>query len=391
MNCPVNPAVQTGLENCLKTPPSALRDSRFGLLMNQASVDRDCRYACDLLARKFPGQLVKLFSPQHGLWGEQQANMIESPHGHYAPLGIPVYSLYSETRRPTKEMLADIDFLVIDLQDVGTRVYTFVWTMLECLRACAEHQVSVIVLDRPNPLGGMIAEGPMLEAEYRSFVGGHDIPLRHALTIGELAKLFNAEEGINADLTIVPMTGWKRAMLFTDTGLPWIPPSPNMPRLETAVLYPGQVLLEGTNLSEGRGTTTPFEIVGAPWLDQHKFHAAVTRFQLPGVNLLPVRFRPTFDKWMNQPCGGLAIHVTQPDAVRSVAMTMAIVAAAAQLGGEHFRWLDPPYEYDHIHQPIDILFGNDQLRLYDMGPEFGELPRISANGWFERCKRFLLY
>ncbi|MEO1982128.1 MAG: DUF1343 domain-containing protein, partial [Fuerstiella sp.] len=242
--------IRTGLDNFLAAPPPAVRGVRLGLLMNQASVNHEFRYACDLLDEKLPGQLRVLFSPQHGFWGEQQANMIESPDTRYAPLDLPVHSLYAETRRPADSMLADIDCLVIDLQDVGTRVYTFVWTMLECLHACARNHVRVVVLDRPNPLGGAVVEGPMLENSFRSFVGGSEIPLRHGLTIGELAQLLNTEEHIGAELTVVPMSGWDRSMLFPNTGLPWVPPSPNMPRWQTAVLYPGQVLLEGTSLSE---------------------------------------------------------------------------------------------------------------------------------------------
>lgn len=223
--------------------------------MNQASVNHDFRYACDLLDQRFPGQLRVLLSPQHGFWGEQQANMVESAHTQYAPLNLPVFSLYAESRRPTDIMLTDIDCLVIDLQDVGTRVYTFIWTMLECLRGCAQNNVRVVVLDRPNPLGGEVVEGPVLDNSFRSFVGGSEIPLRHGLTIGELAQLLNTEEHIDAELTVVPMSGWDRSMLFPQTGLSWVPPSPNMPRWQTALLYPGQVLLEGTSLSEGRGTT----------------------------------------------------------------------------------------------------------------------------------------
>ena len=238
--------IRTGLDNFLATPPPALQGARLGLLMNQASVNHKFRYACDLLAERLPGQLRVLFSPQHGLWGEQQANMVESPHTQYVPLNLPVHSLYAETRRPTASMLADIDCLVIDLQDVGTRVYTFVWTMLECLHACAQNNVRVVVLDRPNPLGGEIVEGPMLENSFRSFVGGSEIPLRHGLTVGELAQLLNTEEHIDTELAVIPMSGWDRSMLYNQTGLAWVPPSPNMPRWQTALLYPGQVLLEGT-------------------------------------------------------------------------------------------------------------------------------------------------
>lgn len=389
--------VKTGLDNFLANPPRCIEEARLGLLMNQASVDAQFRYSCDQLAERFAGQLRVLFSPQHGLWGEQQANMIESPDTRYAPLNLPVYSLYSETRRPTDEMLADIDCLVIDLQDVGTRVYTFIWTILECLRACAERNVSVVVLDRPNPLGGLVVEGPMLQKDFRSFVGGSEIPLRHGLTMGELAQLFNSEEQICADLQVVPMNGWNRSMLFSDTGLSWVAPSPNMPRFQTALLYPGQVLLEGTGLSEGRGTTLPFEIVGAPFLDADRLAADVRRFEHPGIGLQPIRFLPTFDKWKNQSCGGLAIHVLEPQMIRSVQLTIAIIAAATRQAPEEFAWLKPPYEYETVISPIDILFGSSDLRMSLRDDEWlsreklHDLTDFDSAAWQERIAPHLLY
>lgn len=354
--------VQTGLERCLADPPPLLHSARFGLLMNQASVDHRCRYACDLLAERFPGRLRALFSPQHGLWCEQQANMIESPHGCYPPLDLPLFSLYADSRRPAPEMLDGLDCLLVDLQDVGTRIYTFIWTMLECLHACAAAGVAVIVLDRPNPLGGRIVEGPLLNPEFRSFVGNHPIPMRHALTLGELAGLFIRELAIDCELHVVPLTGWRREMLFADTGLPWLPPSPNMPRLETTLVYPGQVLLEGTSLSEGRGTTLPFEIAGAPGIDPWELIREMERFEFPGLHLRPARFIPTFDKHHGQTCGGVALHITQPSAVGSFPLSLALIDAARRLFPDEFRWLPPPYEYESHRPPIDILYGSDRLR-----------------------------
>jgi uncharacterized protein YbbC (DUF1343 family) len=360
MNSPSR--IRVGLERCLDEPPPPLHGARFGLVMNQASVDHNLRYACDVLAERLPGQLAAIFSPQHGLWGEQQANMIESRHVTYEPLDLPVYSLYSETRRPTAEMLQGLDCLVLDLQDVGTRVYTFVWTMLECLRACAEAGLPLVLFDRPNPIGGEVVEGPVLNASFRSFVGNAAIPLRHGLTLGELARLFNAEERINADLHVVPMEGWRRSMLWPDTGRTWVWPSPNMQRFETAVVYPGQVLLEGTNISEGRGTTLPFEVAGAPYLNPHEFVRELERFEHPGLRLRPLRFLPTFDKWLGKSCGGVALQVVDPPSVRSVATTVALIAAARSLAPKIYRWLPPPYEYEYVKPPIDILFGSAQLR-----------------------------
>jgi uncharacterized protein YbbC (DUF1343 family) len=389
--------VQTGLERCLADPPAILRGARFGLLMNQASVNRQFRYACDVLNKEFPGQLAAIFSPQHGLWGEEQANMIESPHSRYEPLGLPIHSLYSETRRPTADMLRGLDVLVIDLQDVGTRVYTFVWTVQQCLIACAAADVAVIVLDRPNPLGGRIVEGPLLEPGHESFVGGASIPLRHGLTLGELARLLNAEQRIGANLHVVAMTGWRREMLFNQTALPWVSPSPNMPRVSTALLYPGQVLLEGTNLSEGRGTTFPFEVVGAPFIDLQALINELRDVELPGLSLRPIRFVPTFDKYQGQRCGGVALHVTEPANVRSVQTTLHILAAINRLWPKDFAWLPPPYEYEREKMPIDILFGSPRLRgaLRSESPPphatITALARLDESAWRERGRPFLLY
>ncbi|MCI0358964.1 MAG: DUF1343 domain-containing protein [Planctomycetaceae bacterium] len=397
--------------------------------MNQASVDSRPRYACDLLAAAFPDQLKALFSPQHGLWGEEQANMIESAHSRYEPLDLPVYSLYSETRRPTPAMLRGLDCLVVDLQDVGTRVYTFIWTVQQCLLACAAAGVRVVILDRPNPLGGHIVEGPMLDPPYQSFVGGWPIPLRHGLTLGELALLINDEQQIGGKIDVVPMEGWRREMLWSDlspvgqasrlsrpagqasptnsepqdkrdacpTSRPWIWPSPNMPRVETALLYPGQVLLEGTNVSEGRGTTLPFEVAGAPFIDPHRLVAELEQYDHPGLTLRPIRFVPTFDKWQGQPCGGGAFHIIDPRAVRSVATSVALLAAARKLYPRDFAWLPPPYEYEHINLPIDILFGSPRLRerLANSEPlvpaEIGELTAFDQAAWHRRTTRFRLY
>jgi len=354
--------VKIGLERILEQAPGFLQGQRLGLLMNQASVDNQFRLACDLMAEKFPGQLKCLFSPQHGIWGEQQANMIETAHGEYRALGIPIYSLYSETRRPSASMLDEIDQLVIDLQDVGTRVYTFVWTMLEVLKACAEAGKSVVILDRPNPLGGVVVEGKTLDRSFTSFVGGASIPLRHGLTMAELASLFRAEFDLNVELHLVPMQGWKREWLFGQTGRRWLWPSPNMPSLATALVYPGQVLLEGVNLSEGRGTTRPFEIAGGPFVVTDQWLSLLKRFPLEGVRFLPTRFRPTFDKWQGIGCQGIDIQVTDLYRFRSVAMTTALIATAARLFPD-FQWLSPPYEYELQKPPIDILYGSDRLRL----------------------------
>jgi uncharacterized protein YbbC (DUF1343 family) len=388
---------QTGLDRCVADPPSALRGARLGLLMNQASVDGSFRYACDLLAAKFPGQLAAIFSPQHGLWCEEQANMIESGHSRYEPLDLPIYSLYSETRQPTAEMLAGLDCFVIDLQDVGTRVYTFAWTVHNCLKACAAAKIPVVILDRPNPIGGNIAEGPLLAPGFESFVGQASIPLRHGLTLGELALLLNTEQQIGASLEVVSMSGWSRGMHFDETGRAWVPPSPNMQRTTTATLYPGQVLLEGTNLSEGRGTTIPFELIGAPFIDPHELAHSLTTADLPGLTLRPLRFVPTFDKFQGERCGGIAIHITDAQAVRSVTATVQILAAIHHLYPAQFAWLPPPYEYEREKMPIDILFGSSRLReVFESesnrsAATIKELVYLDEAAWWRRVSPYMLY
>jgi uncharacterized protein YbbC (DUF1343 family) len=416
-----HPAVSIGLDECAANPPAVLCGGRVGLLMNQASVDSRFRYAFDVLAESKAVRLGAIFSPQHGLWGEEQANMIETPHGRHPPLaGVPFYSLYSETRRPTAEMLRGLDALVIDLQDVGTRIYTYIWTVTHCLEACAAQGLPVVILDRPNPLGGVVIEGPPLDPEYASFVGRAPIPMRHALTIGELASHLNSSMHVSADLTVVPMGGWRRDMLWPETGLTWVPPSPNLPTFASALVYPGQVLLEGTNLSEGRGTTTPFEIVGAPFIEPFRLADALneqvssapadagtrtraacdTRAGLAGAVFRPIRFRPTFDKWAGESFGGVFLHVTDARSFRPYATTLHILAAVKRLWPREFAWRPPSYEYESVHMPIDILSGSSQLREWlDAPPRETPIPQAlvrdsdATDGpqWMGRVADHLLY
>ncbi len=392
-----NKHITIGLEACIQQRPAVLETARFGLLMNRASVTHDLHHACDVLADAYPGQLTALFSPQHGLWGEAQANMIESPHARHARLGIPIHSLYSETRRPTPDMLRGLDCFVVDLQDVGTRVYTFIWTVQQCLIACAEANVPVLILDRPNPLGGRLVEGACLEPNFRSFVGGACIPMRHGLTIGELALLINDELDINASLDVVPMHRWQRDNLFDALGRTWIAPSPNLPRFEAALTYPGQVLLEGTNLSEGRGTTQPFEVVGAPFLNPEELCETANNLKLPGVRFLPTWFRPTFDKWRNESCGGVSLHVTDARTFRPYRTAVDLLAAIRQSHPRQFTWIDPPYEYETVKPPIDIISGSAKLRetldraaTFD-GTTLDELSDACEAEWWDRVRGYLLY
>jgi uncharacterized protein YbbC (DUF1343 family) len=292
-----------------------------------------------------------------------QDNMVETGHGQDVRRRVPIYSLYSETREPTADMLRDVDTLVIDLQDVGTRIYTYIYTMANCLVAARRHGLDVIVCDRPNPIGGTGVEGPMLEPGFESFVGEFPIPMRHGMTIGELARLFNEQFGIGAHLTVIEMAGWRREMCWDDTGLSWVMPSPNMPTLDTAIVYPGGVLFEGTQLSEGRGTTKPFELLGAPWIDAEPFAARLNALRIDGAWFRPTVFEPTFHKHARQACGGCQIHVTDRELFRPVLAGVAVMGEFHRTAPARFAWRQPPYEYVHDRMPIDILAGSDRLRL----------------------------
>ena len=356
-----------GLEVLARSRPRWLKDRRVGLLMHHASVTRILVSARDVLHRLCGARLTALFGPQHGIAGEQQDNMVESPHTTDGRLGIPVFSLYSETRSPTPAMLDHIDTLVVDLQDVGTRVYTFEWTTALALEACAAAGKSVVVLDRPNPLGGIMVEGNRIRPGYESFVGLYPVPMRHGLTLGEMALLVNERlpertRAPRCDLTVVPMEGWRRRMRFADTGLPWVLPSPNMPTCETAAVYPGQVLLEGTNLSEGRGTTRPFEVWGAPYLDTVALRARFEKRRLPGCVLRDHDFQPTFHKWQGEVCRGFQIHVTDPERYLPYVTTLALLQDVVALHRDRFAWKQPPYEYVTDRLPIDVLTGDPRVR-----------------------------
>ncbi len=335
---------------------------RVGLLSNPASLDAGRRHVVDVAAAAPEVRLAALFGPQHGFRSDVQDNMIETGHARHPRLGVPVYSLYGETRAPTPAMLSEIDVLVVDLQDVGTRVYTYVHTMTNCLQACAAADVPVVVCDRPNPVGGTAVEGPMLRPGFESFVGQFPVPLRHGLTIGELARLCNETFGLGASVEVLPLDGWRRDAYHDETGLPWVLPSPNVPTLDSAVVYPGMVLFEGTNLSEGRGTTRPFELAGAPWLDAHRVAEAMNGLELPGAWFRPAEFQPTFQKHAGETCGGCQIHVADRAAFRPVLTAVALLQVCRRLDPDRFAWREPPYEYEEVIPPIDILSGSDALR-----------------------------
>ena len=336
--------------------------------------------------------VTALFGPQHGFRSDVQDNMIETPHSALdAPAGpgskkrIPLYSLYSETREPTGEMLRDVDTLVIDLQDIGTRIYTYMYTMANCMRAARKAGIKVIVCDRPNPIGGVEVEGITLEPGNESFVGQFPIPTRHGLTMGELARLFNEHFAIGADLEVVTMSGWERPMYWDDTRLPWVMPSPNIPTLDSAIAFPGTVHIEGTNASEGRGTTRPFEIVGAPWVRAEAFAAALNERRLPGVYFRPMVFEPTFQKHARIACGGCQIHVLDRLAFKPVLTGVAIIDALRAADPAAFAWKRPPYEYEHDKEPIDVIAGSPSFRR---AIDAGERAEQIAERWMPTAQRF---
>lgn len=352
--------ISLGLERLLQDPPACLRGKRLGLLCNQASTDHRRRHARDLVRERFGTRLSCLFSPQHGFFADKQDNMIESGHMTDPGTGLPLFSLYGEVRKPTPAMLEHCDVLLVDLVDVGTRVYTFLYTVAYCMEAAAEQGKQVVVLDRPNPVGGLALEGNLLQPTCRSFVGLYPIPMRHGLTLGELALMIKGEYGVDCDLEVIPMVGWRRQMFFADTGLPWIFPSPNMPSPQTALVYPGQVIWEGTNISEGRGTTLPFELFGAPFWRHDELLAELAATPLPGCYLRPLVFEPVAGKWAGEPCVGFQLHVTDPVSFRPYRTTLALLQATARRHRE-FALKSPPYEYEYEKTPIDLILGDESI------------------------------
>jgi len=351
-----------GIEKLLKEKIDLIRGRRVGLVCNQASVMPDLSHVADVMAANGDVQLTTLFGPQHGIRGDVQDNMIETPHTIDERTGKPVYSLYSETREPTEEMVSNVDDIVFDMQDVGCRIYTFAYTMANCMRAAKKFGKRVIVCDRPNPIGGTAVEGNVTESAFISFVGQFEIPTRHGMTLGELAKLFNEHFGIGCELEVVTMDGWDREMYFDETGLPWVLPSPNMPTFETAVVFPATVHVEGTELSEGRGTTKPFELNGAPFIDPYVWAGELEKFGFEGVAFRPCFFQPTFQKWAGQTCGGVQIHVTDRESFTPVIVGIAMIKTAHDLYTELFQWKQSAYEYVFDKNPFDVVCGTDQIR-----------------------------
>lgn len=386
--------VKTGLENLIDHPLGELKNKRLGLLCNPASVNSDLIHASILIDRQFEGQLAALFSPQHGFYADKQDNMIESDHIVEPELKIPVFSLYGETRIPTQEMFENIDVLLVDIQDVGTRVYTFIYTVSYCLEVAAAMNKKVIILDRPNPIGGYQVEGNLLANDFRSFVGRYELPMRHGLTIGEVCHLFNESYNIGCNLETIPMSGWSRDMYWSDTGRIWIPPSPNLPTPLSAMVYPGQVIFEGTNLSEGRGTTLPFELFGAPYLDCNSILDQVKN-DLKGVHLRKANFEPTSNKWKGETCNGFHIHVLSREKYNSYLTSLSLLQAIIRFHTVEFAYKAPPYEYEYDKKPIDLILGNKAVRnQIESGASLNNIQQ----GWMpdlvnfkKMSKRFYLY
>lgn len=352
------PDVMTGLDVLCEQDFDVLRGIRIGLAVNQTAMTSDLTHIADLLLEADIDVRV-LFAPEHGIRGEMQdgvgiASCIDQR------TGIPIYSLYDDVKAPTSDMMHDLDAVVFDIQDIGCRYYTFIWTMALIMKACAEHGKKMIVLDRPNPITGMHAEGGSISPGFTSFVGMYPVPVRHGLTVGEMALYLNTEHSIGAELVVVPCRRLTRDMWFDETGLPWVPPSPNMPSPQTALLYPGTCLIEGTNVSEGRGTTKPFELIGAPWIDACELAEHLNSMNLPRVAFRPVWFKPEFSKYKGLSCGGVQVHVLNRNEFMPVQTGLHLVHALHHLYPAGFRFRD---EDASGRSFFDLLAGTDEIRL----------------------------
>ncbi|MGH9929036.1 MAG: exo-beta-N-acetylmuramidase NamZ family protein [Pyrinomonadaceae bacterium] len=387
--------VKLGLERLLEEQSTLLQGASVGLICNQASVNHLLHHAADLLHEHVCVNLQALFGPQHGIRGDLQDNMIETEHRVDRETGLPIHSLYSETREPTEAMLEDLDVLVFDMQDVGCRIYTFAYTMANCMSAAARFGKKVIVCDRPNPINGLQVEGNILEPEQASFVGMFAIPTRHGMTLGELARMFNDHFEIRCDLEVVKMEGWERSHWLDETDAPWVIPSPNMPTLDSATVFPGTVHFEGTQLSEGRGTTRPFELVGAPFINPEEYARTLNQIELAGVFFRSCIFRPTFQKHAGVSCGGVQLHVTDRNAFEPVITGLAMVKAAYDIYGSEFRWKEPPYEYVYDRNPFDVIAGTSSIReAFEQGTAIEEIQQSWATAFDDFLKareRYLLY
>jgi uncharacterized protein YbbC (DUF1343 family) len=374
---------------------------RIGYLCHSASVTKDLEHGLLALKRVFGSQLVKIFGPQHGFVTDVQDNMVETQHYVHPYFKLPVYSLYSETRIPTDEMLEGLDHIFVDLQDVGTRIYTYIYTMTLLLEACEKKGIEVVILDRPNPINGVDMEGNILQMNFSSFVGRHPMPVRHALTMAEVAKMHQRywSQNKNCPLSIIEMKGYQREMSFEQTGLPWVIPSPNLPTIETAYTFVGTVLFEGTNISEGRGTTRSLEIVGHPLIEPfgfvEKIKPLLARVGLKGFMLRPLVFLPTFQKHQGKACGGMQIHVTDRKSFRPWHLCQYLLKEMYKELGSEFAWKLPPYEYEFHKIPVDLINGTDKLRHWiekdGSEEEYQHLMQEGQQEWLEQRQSCLIY
>jgi uncharacterized protein YbbC (DUF1343 family) len=375
--------MRTGLERLLEAPRDWLGKARVGLVANPTAVDRRLRHAVDLLHGHPDVDLRLLFGPEHGIRGAAQ-EMIEVGDSRDPVTGLPEASLYGRSFKslsPTAEQLSRIDCILFDIQDIGARYYTYAATLALCMRAAKKSQVKVVVLDRPNPIGGVQIEGGGLEEGLENFCGLYPIPQRHAMTVGELARLYNDAFHVGCDLEVVACDGWSRDRYYDVCGLPWVIPSPNMPTLDTAIVYPGMCLLEGTNLSEGRGTTRPFELFGAPFIDARKLAEELRRHDLPGVMFRPCVIEPTFHKFARQRCGAVQLHVTDRLVFRSYRTAVAVLVSVRSLWPEAFAWRTEPYEFRDDAPAIDLLTGTPKVReAIDRGEDLDSVMRIACAG-----------
>lgn len=387
--------VKLGLERLLEDAPAHLKGAGLGLICNQASVNHNLHHAADLLNAHEHLNLRALFGPQHGIRGDVQDNMIETGHTVDRETGLPIHSLYSETREPTEAMLKDLDVLIFDMQDVGCRIYTFAYTMANCMTAARRFGKRVIVCDRPNPINGKQVAGNVLEPEQASFVGLFPMPTRHGMTLGELAHMFNEHFKINCELEVVTMEGWERDYWHDQTDAPWVLPSPNIPTVDSATVFPGTVHFEGTQISEGRGTTRPFEFIGAPYIVPEEYARTLNDMRLPGVFFRACMFQPTFQKHGGVTCGGVQIHVTDRNVFEPVSMGVAMVKAAFDLYGADFRWKEPPYEYVYDRNPFDVIAGTSSIReAFEKGTAMSDIVASWTTAFDEFMKvreRYLLY
>jgi uncharacterized protein YbbC (DUF1343 family) len=377
--------VVLGVETLLEEKSEVLKGARVGLICNQASVNHGFVHAADLLNESRAIDLRALFGPQHGIRGDVQDNMIETGHAIDRQTGLPVHSLYSETREPTEEMLRDLDVLVFDMQDVGCRIYTFVYTLANCMRAARKWGKKVIVCDRPNPINGIGVAGNILEEEFASFVGQFPLPTRHGMTVGELAQMFNDHFKLHCELEVVPMSGWQREYWHDETNAPWVLPSPNMPTVDSATVFPGTVHFEGTQVSEGRGTTRPFELIGAPYVEPEAYAERLNDLNLEGVYFRSCVFQPTFQKHGGVSCGGVQIHVLDRNRFEPVYAGIAMVKILREMYPGGFLWKEPPYEYVYDKNPFDVIAGTDSIRkAFEDGQTLDEI----ESSWREPLAQF---